>query len=367
MIDGLNYFGATHKTSAVAIREKLAVSRERLPEFLRVLRGGSAEAVVLSTCGRFEVYWVADDSGAGETIRGVSELLRLDADWLREHAGAKRGAEVAAQALRVAAGLESQLVGEPQILSQVRDAFLTAADCGATGPMLSALFRAAIHTGRRVRNETSLGKGEMDFGMWAVEQLRRYPGEGGAREVVVLGSGALARSVAAALGQFRDARCTFVSRHFERAMQLARKFGGAARDMGGLPELLASADAVIGCAAAAGPLISREDARVAAELRGGRELLLVDLGMPRNVAPEAATVSGVTLRQLDDVEKSAAGDGTAVRRAERIVAEECRRYRQWVGGRLVIPRIVDLMGTGRGGDRRLLHESILRIKQEAAA
>lgn len=393
MIERLLYLGATHKTAALTVREQLAAGPERVPGLLSELRRLTDEALVLNTCGRFEIYLVMSMSRQEDWPAWLGPILRQPASLLLEHMSMRTGKDAVGHALRVAAGLESRLIGEDQILGQIRRAFDLAMRRRAVGPMLSALFRAAIHAGRRVRTETELGRRSRSFARLAVEVVRSelscepaHSTDGkitNARTILILGTGSLARDVAEELKRNRYTRLRFVSRHIGRAQQLAAEYHGEGYGLDALPSLLRTCDAVIACASSMHALISPwmfEGAGVAttvcAEEWSGHAvpLTIVDLGVPRNVDPAVAALPGIVLRDLDAIQPPEAEYEESVIAAEQIVDHELRRYLDWLRGRAAAPRITQLLcSAGPAADmsdravRRALHQRILQLKKEVAA
>ncbi len=393
MIERLFYLGATHKTAALHVREQLAASPERLSRLLVELRRVADEALILNTCGRFEIYLVVSPARQLDWPVWLGPILKQPASTLREYLNMRSGTDAAVHALRVAAGLDSRIVGEDQILGQVRRAFELATRLRAVGPMLSTLFRTAIHAGRRVRMETSLGCHGRCFARLAVDAIQMALSEKPARSasedvsspstILILGTGGLARNVAEELWHTRTVRLRFVSRHVRRAQQLAAEFHGEGFGVDSLPRLLATADAVIGCAATSRPLIEAgmfvrarrpHSPGASGWFERTRSLTIVDLGMPRNVDPVVATLPGITQRDLESLGLHGAESDEDAFAAERIIDEAIRRFTDWLRGRAAAPRISNLLQSLRTADepptrakRRELHQRILRLKQEAAA
>ena len=376
MMERLLYLGATHKTAAVALRERLAAGPERLPVLLAAIRRHVDEAVVLSTCGRFEVYAIADEDARRGWAASLGEVLGQPADELVQLIQVRAGSDAALHLMRVAAGLESQIVGEEQILGQVRAAFDTAARVRAMGPVLSALFRGAIHAGRRVRRETRLGRGGRSFARSAVNEVCRHVGAERAPRVLILGSGQLAHEVTDRCREAGIRKFVFVSRHPERARMMAARYGGIAFSLEQVSKANVAVDAVIGCAGVRRTLVDvpLAEALVARRNEQVCPVLFVDLGMPRNIEAGVGDVPGATLRDLDTLGAIETVHDVDVAEAEAILSEEMQRFRTWLAGRAVAPRIVRLLEGAEGltmNDarevRRSLHGPIIRLKEEAAA
>lgn len=376
MIERLLYLGATHKTAALAVRERLAPGLDRIPLLLAGVRRHVDEAAIVNTCGRFELYAVAGDCARDEWPRWLAGALDQPSATLATILHARSGIDAAGHVLRVAAGLESRIMGEDQILGQVRLAFATANQAGSIGPMLSALFRAAIHAGRRVRFETDVGDGARSFAGLAVETLSAHFRDAATIKVLVIGSGSLAHDVAERCRRVGIREFQFVSRHLDRARLMAAEYGGIALSLDQLAESDIAVDSVIACAGARQTLVrtSLAEELAAGRRDKGRPLLMIDLGVPRNIDEHAGAIPGIMLRDLDMLGGVTSTQAEEVAKAEAILVEELRRFRYWLAGRSAAPRIVRMLAGAEGlaADaarqlRRELHGPIIRLKEEAAA
>lgn len=332
--------GIEHQQAPLELLERVTVVDADLAKVLGTLRSWEnvQEAVVLSTCLRTEVYAVVDRFH--DALDDVSELLAARAglrlDDVQERTAVRFDDDVAAHLFRVAAGLESAVLGETEVLGQVRRAWERAQEERAAGPVLGELFRSAVQAGKRVRAETGIARGTTSFSHAAIELVgtRREGGLGGAR-VVVLGAGEMGTGVVQALGRLPAGRLpasvVVVNRSRERARQLAaaapERLSVRDAPAEALEHEVAGADVVFAAVEADGHVLGAGAlARAAAH-----GLLVVDLGMPRNVDPAAAELDGVTLLDMDDL-RSAVTQALDERRAEadragEIVAEELVRYR----------------------------------------
>jgi glutamyl-tRNA reductase len=365
----LFYIGLTHQTAPLAIREKLRADRERQAGMLTDLSTFAGGRMVLATCERFEVYATTDQVDVAPWITRLAEWFQLPADVLRGCVQTFVGAGAAEHLLRVAAGLESRIVGERQILGQVRNAFQFAAEQDSLDAPLSTLARAAICTGKRVRQETALGDGARSIVTVAMDWLAETHGGLNGRSLVVVGSGRLAALAVDQAVQRGPRRMVIVGRNEDRAAELAGRFGVSRLGMDALASAVAEADVVLTCTASPSYLI--EPSSIGIERT--RPLLLIDLSVPRNVDPAVARLPNVTLGHLDELVEhglqhsrcSPAPD--AIRRAEEIVLEELRRFLQWRRGRQAATAIADLCRGDHVSDKRELHRRIMRMKAEVAA
>lgn len=315
------------------VREQVpsgAASREAL---LAVLANAAPERLVLHTCERFELYLAAEGGEASSLFPPLAAWLDVSPDVIASHAEIHRGDAVADHLFRVAVGLESRLIGEPQIRGQVRQAFAEARGAGAVGPLLDALVRAALHTGRLVRRETALGRG-LSLVDLTLARLREELAVLRDRSVLVAGTGRLAGELVAALTG-AGALVGVASRHPERAKALAARFHADAIPSSDLGRALARADALVACTHGLLPI----DARTVRDCR----LSIVDLGMPANLPLPVAAAPGVRLTRLDDLTSAAARPEVA--RAVAIVTNERERFRRWRAERTA--RFLGIEG-GRG-------------------
>lgn len=316
----MHCLAVTHRTARLVVRERIAATaseallRERW-------RGELREAVVLRTCGRYELYLVP------ALARPVSphllaELTGVPSDLLTPAVRAYRGMRAVRHLFQVAAGADSPLPGEPHVLGQVRAAYLEAAEAGMVGPLLGAAFRAAIHAGRRVRAETGLMGCAQSYAQLAGRAV--VDAAGAAARVLIVGAGTLARELAAELHRSGVRGLTFASRHAQRACMLAHDFAGAARALEELRTRLADFDAVVACTSSPVPLLT-----AAHFARAARPVFVLDLGLPRNVDPAAAECRYVTLLTLEELVGKALVPAAVRAAVERILRAEEERLARW--------------------------------------
>ncbi len=358
----LSLLGLNHTIAPVEVRERLAFAAERLTAALRELAGrlaveacscedAAAEVVILSTCNRTEIYaWAAGDA-AGTMRRFLAERSGLDEDTLGGYLYARCGDDAGRHLLRVAAGLDSLVVGENEILGQVKDAYEVAHAAGTTGPVLAALFRFAAQAGKRVRSETDIGRAALSVGTIVVEMAQELFGPLADRTALLIGAGKMGSIAGQALVR-AGLRCVLVAnRTFDRAQQLAARLGGRAVRFDALTENLAAADIVICSTAAPHLVLHAEDVRRALARRHSSPLplsaspclLIADLAVPRDVDPAVADIPGVRLADIDDLDALVRAHhplAVAVRdAAEAIVDEELAGFRAWLAARCCAPVI----------------------------
>lgn len=318
--------GLSHFAAPVAVRERLSAGKSELGELAARARAeaGLDEAVLLSTCSRFELYAAAQDPAAAEAAVAA---------WLARRAGTpvepylyrRRGREALEHLFRVAAGLDSWIIGETEVLGQVKDAYAAACAAGAAARTLNIAFQRAVGAGKEVRAKTPIAQGINSIGGAAALLAQKVFGGDGARSVLIFGAGDMAKSAARHLMAKGAGSVRVANRTLERAVELARALGAEAASLDDGLRSLAGADAIIFSTSAAGFLVDRARVADAVRARGGRPLFLIDLGVPRNVDPEAAAVDGAYLYDLDDLKRMVASSRgvrkDAVAAAEGLVAE----------------------------------------------
>jgi glutamyl-tRNA reductase len=341
--------GVSHRTAPVELRETVDFARRGLPVALEALRERNLarEAVVLSTCNRAEIYAGAESDAAADSCgRFISEFNGVAWDALAPHVVIYRGPEAADHLFRVAAGLDSLVVGEPQILGQVKEAFSTAAELKSTGALTHRLFTTAFSVGKRVRSETGLGEGAVSVSYAAIALAKKIFGRLKGLHVLILGAGEMATLTATHLRAQDVAQLTIASRTLASAETLARDLGGHAVPWTAMPQALSAADIVVTATGSPDAVLTRALVEEAMRPRRGRPLFLIDIALPRDVEPEAGGLDQVFLYNIDDlqgiVKENLARRSTEVQHAESIVREEVDRFRAWMQSRDVVPTVVAL-------------------------
>ncbi|MCL2823685.1 MAG: glutamyl-tRNA reductase [Polyangiaceae bacterium] len=391
--------GASHRTAPIGVRERLSIPQDRLRDCLRALCACAEvqEACIISTCNRVEVYSVAPPTGSHSESRTSAAIERTIARY-REHKHSDFGRCGFAHCLaghgsdteesspntrvgqcgfepcdadnsdslpaqlsqclfrhsghaainhlfRVVSSLDSQVVGEAEILGQVKAAFEIASDAGTIGPSLGRVFERAFHVAKRVRSETHVGEGSVSVSSVAVDLARKILGNLEHRTVVLIGAGTMAES---AVHHLRNAgaQLIVVNRSPERAESLAARCGGAARPSVDLAEVLEQADVVIASTGSSDYLLAPAMVKPSLEKRDGRSLLVIDIAVPRNVHPEIGQMDGVRLYDIDDLSRIALAStqdrSKEAQKAERIVSDEVSAFEAWLDSLHVTPAIVAL-------------------------
>jgi glutamyl-tRNA reductase len=298
-----NILGINHKTAPVALREKVAFSEDRLAAALHALREelGVAEAVILSTCNRTEVYWSGTASGA--------ELTQ----WLGRHHGndldlsaslyVHEETRAVEHAFSVASGLDSMVLGEVQILGQLKDAYRVAQESGSTGPILNKLFQAAFSAAKRVRSETRIGANAVSLASATVSLARRVYEDLSAHNALVVGAGDMNALTARHFISAGIKRMVIANRTYGRAEALALELKAHAAPLSDLDQQLAEADIVISCTASPVPIISKRAVAAAIRARRRRPIFMVDMAVPRDIEPDVAELEDVYLFSIDDLQQ----------------------------------------------------------------
>jgi glutamyl-tRNA reductase len=340
--------GTSHHHSPVEVRERLAMGPGHGGELLARLTGSGAEAVALSTCNRCCLYLAGEDVDAARAA-AVSQLAAISGaaeHELEPFLFTKGGEEVARHLFRVAAGLDSLVPGEAQILGQVREAYERAERAGAVGPVLDHVFRQALHVGKRVRAETGIGENPASVSSAAAGLAARVFGDLRRSRVLLVGAGKMGELAAANLVGRGVGSLVVVNRSPERAAALVERYGGRAERLEALPAELAAADVVISSTGAEGLVVTAPMVAEALRGRRGRPMFFIDIAVPRDLDPAIHELDGAYLYDLDDleavVEQSIATRRGEAARAEAIVEEELERFRAWWVSRDVVPAIVAL-------------------------
>lgn len=341
---GVVLVGLSHRVAAVELRERVALDAASAAALSRRLAAQAGEAVCLSTCNRTELYLAGDDADWAEALAGeaLAELGRGEAERIRSAAYRMRDEAAARHLFRVAAGLDSLVPGEGEILGQVRAAY----ERGAPGPLLDRLFRQAIHVGRRVRAETAIAESPASVSSAAAALAEQLFGDLSGCAVLLVGAGKIADLAARCLVS-RGARIAVVAnRSPERAAELADQVGAEPVSLEEVPSRLADVDVVVASTGAPGYVLSRDEAAPAARARRGRPLFLIDIAVPRDLDPAIHDLPGCYLYDIDDLEavvrESLAGRRQEAARAEKLVLAEAERFRAWQASRRVAPAIASL-------------------------
>ncbi|MFY9804177.1 MAG: glutamyl-tRNA reductase [Candidatus Acidiferrales bacterium] len=332
--------GCNHRTAPVELRERIVFSSQQALQAADELRdrGILEEAVVVSTCNRSELYGVPGDlaPSAAEAMEDyVASFHRIPRGELAGRFYRWSGPDAVRHLFRVAASLDSMLLGEAEILGQLRAAYNQALEHGATGPVLNRMFQAALEVGKRVRSETQVGTRPMSVALAGVKLAERVFGNLKGHSALILGAGAVAEQVVEHMRNRGIGNLRVINRSFDRAAELAHRFGGEAMAWESLESVLGAPDILVTSVGASGPVLTREMLERAIAARSGRPVFLVDLGVPRNVAENASGLYNLYLYNIDDlgeiVEQNKKARESEIPRAEAIIAEHIDKFEAWRG------------------------------------
>ena len=392
--------GVSHHETPVELRERFAFGADQLTPALQRLPAELGGGAILSTCNRTELYLAADARvSAGDAVAALS-LARGEPAPEGVTFYHRDGVEAVRHLYRVSAGIESLVVGESEILGQVREAFSAATAAGSGNVVLARLFHSAMRVGRRARSETEIGAHGLSIAALGVSLSRRLVGDLRRKTVLVVGAGEAGRRAAGALVQNGVGRLLVTTRRSGLAEEIARELNGVAIPFSELTAALAEADVLISATAAPETIIAAQDVAKAMVSRAERPLLIVDIAVPRDVEAAARDVTNVHLFDIDDLESAAEANMEArlreVGAVEAIVEEEAQRFEEWLSGQKLVPTIAALrqraeavrqaelertlsrLGHLSEADRqrieamtealvkRLLHEPVTRLRQHGA-
>ena len=343
--------GLNHTTTSVQLRERLAYSEDQIRASLARLTCGRmtsplSEMVILSTCNRIEIYAVSNTTSYKVLEAFLSETRGVTVEEIRPHLYRFQDVDAVQHLYEVAAGLDSLVVGEPQILGQVTKALELARGQNAAGPILNRLFQSAIHTGKRARTETAISRNPVSVSSLAASKAEQVISSITEAQVVVLGAGEMAELAVEALRKRGANGILVVNRTLERAQTLVQRWDAQATTFENIDTALASADILISSTGAPHTLITREMVKAAMSQRGNRPMVLIDIAVPRDIDPDVANISHVRLYDMDSLndhlEYSLAERMAEVPQVKMIVEEEVREFEEYMRSLEMIPIIADM-------------------------
>ena len=342
--------GVNHKSAPVEVRERLAFDEHSLAAALVELkqRPGFCEGMILSTCNRVEVALTSEDPAAD--VVAVDEFLadmrQVARDWVKPYLYRYEDGDAIRHLFRVAASLDSMVIGEPQILGQLKSAYALAKEHGAVSGFLDALLTRAFNVAKRVRSETEIGENAVSVSYAAVELAREIFGSLNDKKVMIVGAGKMSELAARHLRRSGATHIFVTNRTYERAVEMAQIFDGKiveyTKFMGFLPEV----DIVITSSGAPHYIITRDEMKKVIDARRNRPMFLIDIAVPRNIEPSANELDNVFLYDIDDLQKvvdtNLEGRMHSAEEAEAIIREEVERMMARLKAREVVPTIVSL-------------------------
>lgn len=361
--------GLNHTTSPIHLRETLLFDEDQVRAALARLASGAngtiAELIILSTCHRMEMYAVSSRDPVPELEILLSEARGVGAQDLGDHLYRFSGTQAVTHLFEVAAGLDSLVLGEPQILGQVARALELARGRNTSGSVLNRLFQAAIHAGKRARSETSISRNAASVSSLAAAVAEKnVPHIRGAR-VAVVGAGEMAELAVEALRRRGVERITVVNRTLDHARGLVERWGAQVSAFEALDQVLREADVLISSTSAPHAILSAEAVRSAMDARAGRPLILLDIAMPRDIEPQAAHIPNVKLFDIDHLnarlEASLAERAAQVPLVEKIIAQEVNVFSEFLESMDMIPLITDLHQQAETIRRAELEKTLRRL------
>ena len=362
--------GLNHSSAPVHLRERLIFNEEHIRASLSRLSyghlsGNMAEMVILSTCNRIELYVVSNQDTFTELETFLSEPRGVERDEFIRHLYHHKDVDVARHLFNVAAGLDSLVVGEPQILGQVTRALELARGQNTVGPILNRLFQSAIHAGKRARTETGISRNPASVSSLAASLSQRVVHHIAGAQIVILGAGEMAELAVEALLKRGANRILVVNRTLERAHSLAHRWGAQATTFENLNAALASADIVIASTGAPHTIVTTEMVNQIMQARQQRPLVLIDIAVPRNIDPETVNISYVRLYDIDNLnaqlEHSLAERMAEVPQVKTILKEELSQFAEYMKSLEMIPIIVDIRQQAELIRQEVLEKTLRRL------
>ena len=371
----LALIGVNHKTAPIDLRERIAISREELPEVTRALAAepGVSECMIVSTCNRVEIL-AAVESPTVDLSGFLQNQFGLDASVLKDHLYEHRDKQAVRHLFRVAASLDSMVVGEPQILGQVKEAFAVARNAGTVGGQLEHLLQSAFAAAKKVRSETEIGSNSVSIASVAVDLARKIFGSLHGRTVFLVGAGKMSELAARHLVQQGAGAILVTNRTLARAHSMADQFNGRVIPFEQLHEVASDADIVITSTGAPHAIFRREHGVAFLHRRRNRPMFFIDIAVPRDVDPAMNKLEGIFVYDIDDLQSVAASHmaerAREARDAEAMIAGEVERFHQRQRTVNVAPAIVALQRQAeelRQGELRRIQARLGSLTPDQAA
>ena len=359
--------GLNHTTAPIETRERLAFPVGQVLPALASLGEveGMRERVIVSTCNRTEIYWASDTETAEPVIQWFCDWHRQSPEALRPMLYAYQDARAVQHLLRVAAGLDSMVVGEPQILGQIKDAYREAVDSGHAGGLLSRLFQRVFAAAKRIRTETRIGANPVSVAYASVSLAHQIFADFPEHTALLIGAGQTVELAARHLHEHGLGRMIIANRTLERAREIARPFSAYAITLEEIPAHLAEADIVISSTASNTPVLLCETVAAALRKRRHRPMFMVDIAVPRDIEASTGELEDVYLYSIDDlqgiIQDNMQARREAATQAEAIVDEEASRFMDWLDAADAIHTIRRLRGQGEQSRRQVMERARRRL------
>jgi glutamyl-tRNA reductase len=364
--------GLNHTTAPLALRERVSFAPEALADAVKRLRSdfgaNVSEAAIVSTCNRTELYCAvesrpgAHEGHPAQLANWLADFHQLQHSDISPHLYLRPEREAVRHAFRVASGLDSMVLGEPQILGQMKQAVRTATEAGAVGTLLNQLFQRTFAVAKEVRTQTEIGARSVSMAAAAVRLAERIYGDISALNVMFIGAGEMIELTATHFAAQNPKRLVVANRTLERAHTLASRFGGSSIPLSEMPERLHEFDIVVSCTASALPIIGLGLVERALRARKHRPIFMVDLAVPRDIEIEVSQLSDVYLYTVDDlgavVREGTSARQVAVAQAEAIIESRVQHFMQWLDKRHAVPLISQLRDAGEAVQREELDRAL---------
>jgi len=354
--------GLNHRTAPVEVREQLALNKEQLPAALSAMTDNGVPGVILSTCNRSEFYTLdtlgdtpgishngslpSPEAGADRVKQFLVEKFGVSLLDVDRYLYVYRGYDCIHHLFRVASSLDSMILGEEQIIGQVRDAYEAATKAGTVQGPLAQLFQQALRVGRRIRRETGISRNALSVSRACVELAKSVLGDLSSRRVLVVGAGEAGELAAEVLSISGVSDITVTNRTYSRAAELAANLSGHAIPFDGMAKALQDSDIVIGCTGSPGYVLQAGMVVETMATRPDRPLFLIDIAVPRDIDPEAALVHNVFLNDVDDLESASQASREKKAKeaewAEELATDEAQQFRQWCLDLEALPTVIEL-------------------------
>ncbi len=355
--------GISHQTAPVAIREQLAFTRDELPGALRALQavGGVQECGILSTCNRTEIYVEADEGTSSLIIDWMHAWHQLSPGRFREYLYTLSSEAATTHLIKVCSGMDSMVLGEPQITGQVKQGWQIAREQGTLGPVLDRLFQHAFSAAKRIRTETGIGHNPVTLPFAALKLARQIFGELGQLQALMIGAGEMTEECAAHFSAAGLKDIFVVNRRPERAAELAHRHGAEAQSLDDLDDLLPRSDIVVTSTASSQPILTANTFRQALRSRRHRPVFVLDLAVPRDVESEAGELSDIYLFTVDDLQKIVESGhrsrNRAMEAAMEITEHEAAAFRRWLNLRATNTTLKSLRAQATAERDRILQQA----------
>lgn len=361
--------GLNHKTAPVEVREQLSFPEHELADALQKLRSQEAVegCIILSTCNRTEIYAAVLDvkKGLANIKQFMAECLHDDLCEIDNYIYVHTLYDTVHHLFRVAAGLDSMILGETQILGQVRTAYQNACELGATNRILNTLFQQAVSVGKRVRTDTEIDRNAVSISYAAVELSRQIFDDLTGRSILIIGAGKMSELTAKHLVANGVTSVLVANRSYENAVQLAQQFGGEAIKFDNLFDHMVNADIVISATSARNTIIRPVELEQVMSKRNGKKIFLIDIAVPRDIDPVVTKVNGVTLYDIDDlqhvVDRNLESRKKEAIKAQAIVEDEITKFFQWLNSQFVVPTIAALKQFGEEIKQQELEKALTKL------